>query len=116
MSLGGRRQTWKPVFHTVSYGFRTVQEMRKQKCDCNPVIAKKAGEWLRESLKNMFSNIAWFSREKEHISQGVGSSCRRRGAFPWVRLTRMGVGLLGPSWQLFRQLKLSCNSPFLMSS
>lgn len=116
MSLDRRSETYKRVFHTVSCGFRAMQEVRKQKCDCNPVIAKKAGEWLQESLKNTFRNTAWFSREEEQVSQGACSSCRRSRAFPRVRLTQMGVGLLGPSWQFFRQLNLSCDSLFLMLS
>jgi len=51
VSLGRRSQTYKRVFHMVWCGFGTVQEMRKQKSDFNPVMAKKAGERLQESLK-----------------------------------------------------------------
>lgn len=93
----------------VSCGFRAMQEMRNQKCDFNPVIAKKAGEWLQESLKNTFRNTAWFSREKEHISQGVGSSCSSRGASPWVRLTPTGSwDSPGSSFPAETRLQFSC--------
>lgn len=84
-----------------------------------PSNSHKASEWLQDSLKKMFRNTVWFSREEEEeeeISRGVGRSCRRRGAFPQLRLMRMGIGLLGPSWQLFCQRKLKCNSLFLVLS
>lgn len=89
-------------------GFRALREMRKQKCDCTPVIVKRQMSGLKKAWKTQ--KCSSDLQRGGAKPQGVGSRCRRRGALPWVRQTGMGVRSLGPSWQFFLQLKLGCSS------
>lgn len=112
MFLDKRSQT--PVFFAVFCGFRGKQEIGKQKCDCNPVTGRKQVRVFNEAGKT-HPEVKFGPPERRGKSPRVWAVAAE-GDFPWVRLTRVGVKLLGPSWQLFWQLKLSYNSLLLMMS